>query len=42
MLVLLLGAGMFAIIYGVMWYFMVYLMNDPNLMPFSGPTAKPQ
>jgi hypothetical protein len=43
MLVLLVGGGTFALMYGVMWYFMVYLMNDPNLiMPFSGPTATPK
>jgi hypothetical protein len=35
------GAIMFALVYGVMWYFTVYLVHNPHLMPFSGPTTTP-
>jgi hypothetical protein len=40
--VVIAGAVMFALVYGVMWYFTVYLVRNPHLMPFSGPTTPPK
>ena len=39
--VVIAGAVMFALVYGVMWYVTVYLVRNPHLMPFNGPPTPP-
>lgn len=39
--VLLVGAVTFALIYGCMWYFTVYLTSQPGLFNLGAPTSTP-
>lgn len=39
--VLIVGGGTFALIYGCMWYFNVYLASQPGLFNLGAPTSTP-